>query len=106
MTLIEGSTALPLFVSNVVTIMLIVFFGRDRYQQRNAFKHQLARLESKALIAQMNPHFIFNTLNRIPKHNGLKRRRRGEQIHRDFFGAIEKNARYVCNPKRTINGRN
>lgn len=44
MTLIEGSTALPLFVSNVVTIMLIVFFGRDRYQQRNAFKHQLARL--------------------------------------------------------------
>lgn len=38
----------------------------------------------------MNPHFIFNTLNRIPKHNGLKRRRRGEQIHRDFFGAFEK----------------
>ena len=36
MIFFEGSTALPLFISNVVTIMLIVFFGRDRYQQRQA----------------------------------------------------------------------
>ena len=65
MDVFEGNPALPLLISNVVTIMLIVFFGRDRHQQRNAYKHQLARLEAKALIAQMNPHFIFNTLNGI-----------------------------------------
>ena len=34
MTLIESSAAFPLFVINVVTILLIVFFGRDRYQQQ------------------------------------------------------------------------
>ena len=53
MDVFEGGSALPLLISNVVTIMLIVFFGRDRHQQRNAYKHQLARLEAKALLAQI-----------------------------------------------------
>ena len=30
-----------------------------------AYKNQIARLESKSLKAQMNPHFIYNTLNGI-----------------------------------------
>ena len=29
MDVFEGNPALPLLISNVVTIMLIVFFGRD-----------------------------------------------------------------------------
>lgn len=45
--------------------MLIVFFGRDRLRQQEAYKVQTTRLEAKALKAQMNPHFIFNTLNSI-----------------------------------------
>ena len=69
---IESSIALPLFISNVVTLMLIVFFGRDRYQQEQAYKIQLARLQTKALIAQMNPHFIYNALNGIQSTLMLK----------------------------------
>lgn len=72
MTLIENSAAFPLFVSNVVTILLIVFFGRDRYQQQHAYRLQMARLQTKALIAQMNPHFIYNTLNGIQSTMLLK----------------------------------
>ncbi len=76
MELFEGNVALPLFISNVVTIMLIVFFGRDRSRQRMSYKNQIARLESKSLKAQMNPHFIYNTLNGIQSVMLLK----GEKV--------------------------
>ena len=47
-----------------------------RYQQRSMrmkMQQQLADAERKALRAQMNPHFIFNSLNSHPKLSGAKR---------------------------------
>ncbi|MEI7980300.1 MAG: histidine kinase [Bacteroidota bacterium] len=38
---------------------------RDEEQLISDFKKQLAQAETKALRAQMNPHFIFNSLNSI-----------------------------------------
>ena len=86
MTLIESSAAFPLLVSNVVTILLIVFFGRDRTQQQKAFKYQKMRLQAKALTAQMNPHFIYNTLNGIQSTMLLK----GEKEANRYIGIFSR----------------
>ncbi|MBK7271162.1 MAG: histidine kinase [Flavobacteriales bacterium] len=42
-----------------------LFFHVDRRRRRERFERDAAILETKALRAQMNPHFIFNALNSI-----------------------------------------
>lgn len=82
MDIVENSIAVPLFVSNFVTLLLIVYFGRDRNRQRTAHQSQIAQLEAKSLKAQMNPHFIFNTLNGIQSLMVLK----GEKAVNKYIG--------------------
>ncbi|MEM9022700.1 MAG: histidine kinase [Bacteroidota bacterium] len=41
---------------------------KEQEAQKTAINQQLARLESQALRAQMNPHFIFNTMNAIQNY--------------------------------------
>jgi len=44
----------------------VVFKGRiEKYKRELIIARQIADLESKALRAQMNPHFVFNSLNAI-----------------------------------------
>ncbi|MBK8953227.1 MAG: histidine kinase [Chitinophagaceae bacterium] len=65
------------FISMTVLsfISAIYFWNRLRIQQARkeekltaAFQQQIAETEMKALRAQMNPHFIFNSLNSIQKY--------------------------------------
>ncbi len=47
-------------------LMYALFRARvKRIKEKEAIRQQLAELEGKALRAQMNPHFIFNSLNAI-----------------------------------------
>lgn len=85
-----SSAALPLFISNFVTIVLIVFFGRDRLRQQEAYKAQVIRLEAKALKAQMNPHFIFNTLNSIQSILFLEGQEKANYYMGVFSGLLRK----------------
>ncbi len=62
------------FLFGGILLLLVVFAAisrtrykrkRDNEQLKTEFNKQLAQAETKALRAQMNPHFIFNCLNSI-----------------------------------------
>lgn len=55
-------------LAGLVLLLAIYWLFRRRiktFKDKAAIEQQLAELESKALRAQMNPHFIFNSLNAI-----------------------------------------
>ena len=54
-----GSAGLLLFVGG------IVIFRLDRKRRRERYERDAARLQTRILRTQMNPHFIFNALNSI-----------------------------------------
>jgi ligand-binding sensor domain-containing protein/anti-sigma regulatory factor (Ser/Thr protein kinase) len=52
---------------SIVALALYLFYKRriNNLKAKAAIKQQMAELEGKAIRAQMNPHFIFNSLNAI-----------------------------------------
>ena len=54
------------------TLLLLLLAGGLLYvrtlRNREKMRHQKAELEMKALRSQMNPHFIFNSLNSVQKY--------------------------------------
>ena len=83
--------AIPLIVSNFITILLMFFFTKDRSQQEIAFQQQIAKLEAHSLRAQMNPHFIFNALNGVQSVMMLQ----GEQMANRYLGVFSKLLRFT-----------
>ena len=59
---------------------------RKKIKKEETFKSKILQLESKALRAQMNPHFIFNALNGIQSHMFLH----GELATNKYIGAFAK----------------
>ena len=65
------------FIGLLLLGLLALVFGWNRYRinqvkreekLKSQFQQQIAETEMKALRAQMNPHFIFNSLNSIQKY--------------------------------------
>jgi ligand-binding sensor domain-containing protein/two-component sensor histidine kinase len=65
--------AYALYFFSALVILIAAFMlvrHNSRRKERDRMKHiqQLQQLELKALRSQMNPHFIFNTLNAVQKY--------------------------------------
>lgn len=54
-----------LIIGGSIIIVIIIGFILYRRKEQESFKTKVAETELKALKAQMNPHFIFNSLNSI-----------------------------------------
>ncbi|MBK8142619.1 MAG: histidine kinase [Chitinophagaceae bacterium] len=55
-----------ILLSMITAVIFAIFRIRMRsFKAKAAIRQQMAELEAKAIRAQMNPHFIFNSLNAI-----------------------------------------
>ncbi|MEM8583917.1 MAG: histidine kinase [Bacteroidota bacterium] len=60
--------SIGLFVLAISTLTAGLIYRRDRQRAKEqAIQKQISELERSALQAQMNPHFVFNSLNSIQK---------------------------------------
>lgn len=71
-------------IAFLITYFLSTYYKKSN--QRLVRRNRMLTLESKALLAQMNPHFIFNTLNSIQNIMVLK----GEIEANKYFSKFSK----------------
>ncbi len=89
-----------LFIVFVSTIIRNLEVSRRRDREALQLKNQVLEAESKMLKWQINPHFLFNTLNNIYSMAQLKLDQTPEAIHR-----LSNMLRYViydCNEKYVL----
>jgi hypothetical protein len=61
-------TILGLIVVTVIILGAVISWGIRRFKTNIEWKANLIRIEQQALLAQMNPHFIFNSLNSVQRY--------------------------------------
>lgn len=61
----RGTIVLTVLLTGIFLTRKRIAAVRMREREKNAISSQIAELERKALVNQMNPHFIFNSLNTV-----------------------------------------
>ena len=82
---------LPLIISNLLVIFFFLFFLKSKKRASSIYQDRIIELEARSLRAQMNPHFIFNTLNSIQSVMILK----GERESNRYIGLLSKLLRFT-----------
>lgn len=91
------------FRVSVAIVLVILFVAgyrrqvsviRRRAQEQTAYHKKIADLESNALANQMNPHFIFNSLNTVQQFMLLKEEKQGIAYLNEFSRLIRQILQY------------
>lgn len=83
---------MAVFISTIVYQMKA---GRKREREANLIKNQMLEAETKMLKWQINPHFLFNTLNNIYSMSQLKSDKTPDAVHR--LSEMLRYVIYECN---------
>lgn len=79
------------FMTNGFSIIMVLLIStlyrnglvkREKEEEASALKNQMLEAESKILKWQINPHFLFNTLNNIYALSQMKSDRAPDAVHR------------------------
>ncbi len=74
----------PLIASNIIVIVFLIFFTRNKNKEIQLHNNEVAKLEAQTLRIQMNPHFIYNALNNVQSVMILK----GERESNRYIGML------------------
>jgi hypothetical protein len=71
-------------------LCVLTFLAIKRFKTNVEWKASLIRVEQEALLAQMNPHFIFNSLNSVQKYILVNDNESVHQFLQKFAGMMRK----------------
>ncbi|RZJ79619.1 MAG: hypothetical protein EOO47_10225, partial [Flavobacterium sp.] len=88
------------FLSTIIVLLWLAYYLIwrivNRVQQKTLFKieleNRIAEIENRAFLNQLNPHFLYNALNKLQHfiiqkdtHNGIAYLQRVTSLHRDIL---------------------
>ncbi|MEN8120546.1 MAG: histidine kinase [Bacteroidota bacterium] len=97
------------FITNIFSVIMVLLVStlyrnemvkREKEEEASLLKNQMLEAESKLLKWQINPHFLFNTLNNIYALSLMKSDRTPDAVHR-----LSEMLRYViydCNEEYVV----
>jgi len=81
---------IPFVLIFILVLIALFYFGKFISERRTRKKWELKTLELKALRAQLNPHFIFNSLNSIQSTLILKGQLQANEFIVEFADLMRK----------------
>ena len=78
------------FILIVVALYLLVIWRVNKVRDKESIHTQMAQLELKALKAQINPHFIFNSISSVQFYLSKNKPEKAAEYMQDFADLIRK----------------
>jgi hypothetical protein len=86
----------------VIFLGVLIFRGIIQFKTNVEWKANLIRVEQEALLAQMNPHFIFNSLNSVQKYMLANDNESAHSYLQKFAGMMRKVLEISTQPAITV----
>jgi hypothetical protein len=81
---------IAVFILFVIGVAVLILWALKRFRTNVQWKADLIRVEQAALLVQMNPHFIFNSLNSVQKYILTKDIESANSYLQKFAGMMRK----------------